>query len=298
MDRDGDGRLSYQEWRKKHLFKDIDRNADNYLDVDELKRFFVEEVEGVSSSVLPDNKTISAIRRSKFDDPKDLKERGLIATGLYPVWPEDVTCRNIDETYAMDYSHKRPKEAYHGGIDLPAPFGTPIMAVMDGEVVAMYDAAKTNPRGIEVVLRHTPEQSKLPYYVYSRYTHFDTLPSLTIGQSIHMGDILGKTGNSGLLGCELKGRPCKGRSRRPALHFDILYSARSEYYDTGSVLIPVDGYWMDPIALYRNKLPVDSESMKSLSKKQKGVMISFELSDGETLPGETHIIWPYACWRD
>lgn len=298
MDRNGDNRLSYEEWRKKRLFKRIDFNGDNFLDISELKRFFGEPVEGMAPQVLPDDKTISAIRRSKFDDPQDLKDRGLIPTGLFPVWPDGIACRGIDETYAMDYSHKRPKEAYHGGIDLPAPFGTPILAIMDGEVVAIYDAASTNPRGIEVVLRHTPEQSGLPLYIYSRYTHFDTLPGLTIGQSLRMGDILGETGNSGLLGCELKGKPCRGRSRRSALHFDTLYSTRPEYYDTGSVLIPVDGYWMDPTALYRNSMPMDSESMKALPENRKAVSITFKLTDGEIYPADTKLIWPYACWYD
>ncbi|ODB93224.1 hypothetical protein A3194_00530 [Candidatus Thiodiazotropha endoloripes] len=298
MDRNGDNRLSYEEWRKKRLFKRIDIDGDNYLDVNELKRFFGEAVEGVNPGSLPDNKTISAIRRSKFDDPQDLKEKGLIATGLYPVWPKGIACRGIDETYAMDYSHKRPKQAYHGGIDLPAPFGTPILAVMSGEVFAIYDAHRSNPRGIEVVLRHTPEQSGLPLYLYSRYTHFDSLPRLTIGQAVAMGDVLGETGNTGVLGCELKNRPCRGRTRRPALHFDILYSVRSEYYDTGSVLIPVDGYWMDPNALYRNSMPVDSDSMKALTKDRKGVSIAYTLEGGEVWPVDTKMIWPYACWRE
>ncbi|MCG7966358.1 MAG: peptidoglycan DD-metalloendopeptidase family protein [Candidatus Thiodiazotropha taylori] len=297
MDRNGDGRLSYDEWRKKRIFKRIDLNGDTFLDVSELKRFFGEPLESDLAQVLPDSKTISAIRRSKFDDPQDLKDKGLVPTGLYPVWPDGIGCRGIDETYAMDYSHKRPKEAYHGGIDLPAPFGTPVLAVMDGEVVALYDAADSNPRGVEVVIRHLPEQSGLPLYLYSRYTHFDRLPELVIGQSIRMGDILGETGNSGILGCELKGRPCRGRTRRPALHFDILYSDRSEYYDTGSVLIPVNGNWMDPNALYRNSMPVDTESMKALPASEKAVSIAYKQTDGGVFPADSKAIWPYACWK-
>ncbi|MBV2090693.1 MAG: hypothetical protein KUF72_07370, partial [Candidatus Thiodiazotropha sp. (ex Ctena orbiculata)] len=73
MDRNGDGQLSYDEWRKKRIFKRIDLNGDTFLDVSELKRFFGEPLEGDLAQVLPDSKTISAIRRSKFDDPQDLK---------------------------------------------------------------------------------------------------------------------------------------------------------------------------------------------------------------------------------
>jgi murein DD-endopeptidase MepM/ murein hydrolase activator NlpD len=56
------------------------------------------------------------------------------------------------------------KETFHDGIGIPAPFGTPFMAIMDGEVVAIY-AGKNSPRGYELVLRPPPEQSGQPLYL-------------------------------------------------------------------------------------------------------------------------------------
>lgn len=298
MDRDGDGRLSKSEWRKKRVFDRIDSDSDGYLSVREMKVFFGEPTDEVDPSSVPDAKTLSAIRRAKWDDPQDLKDKGLVPTGLRPVWPEGIECRGIDETYAMDYTYKRPREAYHGGIDMPAPFGTPIIAAMDGEVVAVFDGAKTNPRGAEIVLRHTPEESGLPLFIYSRYTHFDTLPTFKPGDRVRMGDVLGTTGNSGLLGCEVKGEMCRGKSRRPAIHYDILYSEKSNFLNTGWVVVPVGGHWMDPNALYRGRMPVDSVSMRNLPEADKAVPIAYKLSSGEIVPPDAKAIWPYHCWRN
>ncbi|OQX30499.1 MAG: hypothetical protein B0D96_01525 [Candidatus Sedimenticola endophacoides] len=293
LDNDGDGRLSQQEWRKKRIFRQVDLDGDGFITLEELRQRLGEGVAGQEGE-MPDPVTMSAIRRASFDDPADLKARGLIETGLHPVWPADVSCRGIDEWYAMDYTHKRPKESYHGGIDIPAPFGTPILAAMAGEVVALYEGQR-NPRGIEVVLRHTPEQSGLPLYLYSRYTHFERMPGLKVGQRVPMGEVLGTTGNSGVRGCELTGKSCRGKSRRPALHFDILYTRDSRYFDSGSILIPFEAHWMDPNALYRKGPPYDSRSLRGLPDAEKAVAIAYRMESGEPVPSSTRMIWPYPC---
>ncbi len=164
---------------------------------------------------------------------------------------------------------------------------------MSGEVVAVY-AGERNPRGIEVVMRHTPEESGLPLYIYTRYTHFDQMPEVKIGQRLKMGDVIGTIGNSGIQGCELSGRVCR-RARRPGLHFDVLYSENEKYYDTGAILIPFEAHWMDPNALYRKRLPVDSQTLRSLPDQQKAIPISYMLESGELVPAETRMIWPYPC---
>ncbi|MEJ1498045.1 MAG: peptidoglycan DD-metalloendopeptidase family protein [Candidatus Sedimenticola sp. (ex Thyasira tokunagai)] len=295
MDRDGDGKISKGEWKKKKkMFAMIDLDSDGYVTLEELQIRFGERTTETDSSVeRPDQASMSAIRRAGFDDVQDLKDRGLIETGLYPVWEDDASCRGIDEWYAKDYSPKRPKESYHGGIDIPAPFGTPIYAAMDGEVVAIYEG-KLNPRGIEVVMRHTPEESGLPLYIYTRYTHFNRMPEVKVGQHLKMGDLLGPTGNSGIQGCELTGKPCR-KARRPAIHYDVLYSRDKRYFDTGTTLVPFDVYWMDPNALYRKKPPFDSFTLRGLLAEHKAIPIAYMFESGERVPPDTKMIWPYAC---
>ncbi|MET0069676.1 MAG: peptidoglycan DD-metalloendopeptidase family protein [Candidatus Thiodiazotropha sp.] len=296
LDRNGDGIISREEWRKKRIFDQVDLDGNGAISFYELQIRLGEKTPDPGSGIdMPDPVSISAVRRGRHDNVQDLKDRGLIETGLHPVWAEDVTCRGIDHWYAMDYSRLRPRQAYHGGVDIPAPFGTPVHAVMDGEVIAVYEG-KRNPRGIEVVLRHTPEESGLPLYLYSRYTHFQRLPELEVGQRLKMGDVIGSTGNTGVLSCELKHEICR-KSRRPVLHFDILYSGNEHYYDNGAMVIPYEAHWMDPNALFRKSMPVDSRTMAALPKQEKAVPISYMLENGELYPPDTRMIWPYTCHR-
>lgn len=294
LDQNGDGKVSLSEWRKgKKKFNMLDANKDGYISYDEFAARFGggKSRQNLLQDMNPKN--LSAMRRSKKDDIQDAVDKGLFATGLHAVWPDDIECRQVDHTYAMDYRKFRGREAYHGGIDIPAPYDTPVLAAMEGKVIAVYEGIWT-PRGIEVVLQHTPKQSGYPYYMYTRYTHFKKLPSLKKGQKIAIGETLGITGNTGAntkckkpFGCENK--------RRSLLHFDVLYSESPKYFDSGRTVVPINGYYMDPTALYRKKLPLDSRSMKNLPTSEKAVAISYQTTDGEMFPAGTKAIWPYAC---
>ena len=296
MDRDGDGRLDREEWRKKGIFGRIDGDGDGYLSRRELQLFFGEITPaGDEAAGRPDAESMAAVRRSRHDGVEALRARGLIETGLYPVWGEEVGCRGIDHTYAMDYTALRAKESYHGGIDIPAPFDEPVLAVMDGEVIARY-AGERSPRGIELVLRHTPAQSGLPVYVYTRYTHFREMPGLKPGDRVAMGQVLGPTGNTGVMGCEIRGQDCGWKQRRSLLHFDVLYSSDARYFDSGTMIVPFGAQWMDPNALFRGRMPVDSAAMKALPEADKAVAVPYQLRSGVRVPSDTRMVWPYACW--
>ncbi|MCP4042131.1 MAG: EF-hand domain-containing protein, partial [Gammaproteobacteria bacterium] len=87
QDRDGDGKISRQEWRKKRIFHSVDLNGDGYVSLEELEiRFGEKSADGDGNAERPDRKTISAIRRAGFDDVQDLKNLGLFETGLHPTW--------------------------------------------------------------------------------------------------------------------------------------------------------------------------------------------------------------------
>ncbi|MDP6558924.1 MAG: M23 family metallopeptidase [Candidatus Binatia bacterium] len=253
-------------------------------------------LEGRTTMDAIDRATVCAIRRGRNCSVKHAIARGLFETGLEPRFPENLKCRGIDHHYAMDYSHKRLIENYHGGIDVPAPFGTPIIAAAAGTVVAKY-LADNSPRGVEIVLRHRPEDTGLPFWIYTQYTHFDQMPKQAIGQRVCMGEVLGPTGNSGL-------HPRKGgqhENRRPAIHFAVFYSTSELFVERRryrEMIIPVNFQWMDPVALFRKKLPLDSHSMKALPEEEKRVPISIMLDNGQLFPPNTKIIWPYTCRRE
>lgn len=252
-----------------------------------------------------DDKTFSGMTRCLQCDAKDARDLGMTPTGLEPQFIPGSGCRTIDEGWAIDYLEKRGRVVYHGGIDIPAPRGTPILAVADGEFIAAIDDLDS-PEGLKIYLRHAPADTGHPYWIYTEYAHLLELPAWKIGQRIKIGDEVGKTSNTGLSGQEARARNSapqpralggKGRERRDAVHFAVLYSEDPNYAIWRGRLIPVGGRWMDPVALYRKNPPFESAALHQLPLPEKRVSIPFRLLDGETMPGGSKLIWPYACAR-
>ncbi|MCR4378307.1 MAG: peptidoglycan DD-metalloendopeptidase family protein [Rhodospirillales bacterium] len=313
IDVNGDDKLSVQEWKRRGNFEKLDSDGDGVLSFDEFSMLYAGHddkqytwqpvgprgVDGAhdASAIAArvdvdalDKETLCAIGRSRKCDAEASIKRGLIETGLGPDFAKDAICPGIDDYWAMDYASKRTRETYHGGIDMPVPWGTPILAAAAGTVVGKFQG-EDSPRGKEIVLRHSPEDTGIPLWIYTQYGHLDALPDLAIGQRVRMGEYLGPTGNSGV-----SGKGGKQISlRRPAVHFAVFYSTDERYAENNDVIIPVDGRWMDPVALYRKALPLDSVSMKALAEMEKLVPIPIMFDDGSLQPADTKLIWPYAC---
>ena len=318
-DVNGDDKISPKEWKRRGNFQKLDKNADGFLSLREVRRMYeghdnrnyswppkemgsrkVEIDDTVQRDRVDrralDKKTICGIARLKRCDLKDQIRRGLLATGTGPQFSDDLTCPGIDDYWAMDYTFKRNRASFHGGIDIPVPWGTPIRAVAAGSVIAMYRAVQSK-RGNEVILRHSPEQTGLPMWTYSAYGHLDALPDFKVGQRLKMGDIIGPTGNSGI---SAKGKKGSGqsKSRRPAVHLAMFYSSTAKYSEANATIVPMDGFWLDPMAFYRQKEPFESKMVKALPENEKGINIPVLLEDGTTLPVDTKVIWPYSCRCD
>ena len=226
-DQDGDRRISRDEWNRRGNFDRLDADGDGFLSLREVRAMYrghddkdydwppagmakptVEIDPSIAADRVEvdalDNETKCGIGRMMRCATADQKKRGLFETGTGPHFPDGAVCPGIDDYWAMDYDNKRNRESYHGGIDVPVPWGTPVRAVADGSVVAMYRAEQSK-RGTEVVLRHGPEQTGLPVWTYSAYGHLDALPDLKIGQRVRMGQILAPTGNSGIAAMGTRG---------------------------------------------------------------------------------------------
>ncbi|MDP6429522.1 MAG: peptidoglycan DD-metalloendopeptidase family protein [Rhodospirillales bacterium] len=320
-DRDGDGRISRDEWQKRpRLFQKIDTDGDGYLSIGELRARFGEGankagaptpskaskpspkaapaksarlLDGQVSTDALDAETLCGIGRGRRCDIKLAIKLGMFETGLRPLFPAGAQCRDIDEQWAIDYTYKRNRENYHGGIDMPAPFGTPMIAAAAGTVVSKTGDPDSY-RGIEIILRHSPEDTGIPLWIYSQYAHFDAMPKHQVGQRVGIGEVLGPTGNSGRRPSRARRRK---RARRPAIHFAVWFSASPKFVVRGNKIIPVKGRWMDPNALYRKKPPFDSPAMKALPGPEKKVPISIMFEDGKVHPAGSKIVWPYTCKR-
>jgi murein DD-endopeptidase MepM/ murein hydrolase activator NlpD len=87
--------------------------------------------------------------------------------------------------------------AFHSGIDISAPYGTPVRATADGEV---SDASMGAGYGREVVLNHGHD-------VLTVYGHLSAVAVLP-GQHVKQGQVVGYVGQS-------------GRSTGPHLHYEV-----------------------------------------------------------------------------
>lgn len=100
--------------------------------------------------------------------------------------------------------HKEPKSGdnfFHGGIDLLAEPGTPVLAADTGKV--MFAAQESN-YGVLVVVEHDNNRQ-------TRYAHLSRL-QVKIGQSVQVGDVLGYVGATG-----------KPDILNSHLHFEVRY---------------------------------------------------------------------------
>ena len=161
----------------------------------------------------------------------------------------------------------------------------------NGTVVGKF-LGNNNLRRIEIVLRHSPQDTGLPVWTFSQYPHFSEMPSQEVGQRVRMGEFLGPTGNTGI---SIKtGKQSK--TRRPAIHFGVLYNANGNYAVLKELaIIPENGYWMDPNAFFLVDHPFDTETLKALPDNDKGVPIPVLLYVGNTIPRDTKTVWPYVC---
>jgi Membrane proteins related to metalloendopeptidases len=87
--------------------------------------------------------------------------------------------------------------AFHSGLDIDAPFGTPVRASADGEVV---DAGFNAGYGREIVLSHGHDVSTV-------YGHLSA-SAVSIGQHVNRGQIIGYVGQT-------------GRATGPHLHYEV-----------------------------------------------------------------------------
>ncbi|MDA1090528.1 MAG: M23 family metallopeptidase [Proteobacteria bacterium] len=219
---------------------------------------------------------------------------GLIETGLKPVYPDTAVCLEVKSPFASPTrfdGSERVQWAYHGyhnGFDISAPIGTPLIAIADGEVIHRYTGGQLV--GHQIFIRHAPEDTGLPVWVYSKYKHFNKLPDLGVGQRVKMGQFLGPSGDSGTAGGHFP-------TGYPHLHLSVYTSTSAEYESAENTITPKDVQQVDPVVLFLNKNPpvTNSHAARDLPDADKNVVIAYKTAAGKAVPDSARIIWPVAC---
>lgn len=220
-----------------------------------------------------------------------MQARGLLPTGIDPVYPEAADCPKIDSPFAsrarFDGSTRSPRffHGYHGGADISVPEGTPILAIADGEVVEKKTGAFIG--GIGLVVRHAPADTGLPVWTFTEYKHLKETPAIAVGQRVRMGEPIALAGKTGTIGGYY------GPLGHSHLHLSAFYNASGEFKAL-AIFVPIDGRWLDPLALLRGP-PVDSHENRALADDAKRVAIPYKGADGRLVPPTTKVVWPFAC---
>ena len=87
----------------------------------------------------------------------------------------------------------------HAGIDISAPWGTPVKAAADGKVVGATSSG--GGYGLEILLEHAGG-------LMTRYAHLSQI-GVNVGERVERGELIGRVGSTGF-------------STGPHLHFEVL----------------------------------------------------------------------------
>jgi len=117
------------------------------------------------------------------------------------IWPCPAQYAQISSGYGSRWHPILQTNRFHDGIDIPAPEGTPVFAVEDGEVD--WDRAKGG-YGLCVVLGHAAARTL--------YAHLSGV-AVRSGEKVKAGQVIGYVGSTGL-------------STGPHLHFSVYVNDR------------------------------------------------------------------------
>lgn len=222
-------------------------------------------------------------------------------TGLSPRFPEGVDCAPVSSPYGSPTRYdgsRRPDDrngGRHGGMDLSLAVGTPLLAVADGEVIALGRGGRME--GNFVWLRIAPEASGLPFWTFAKYQHLDALPNLQPGDRVRRGAPLGPAGRSGTQGGHY------GREGYAHLHLSTRYGPSPDFEVRGafqSMVSGADSLSGDPMLLYLDP-PVTLATVLTpvnAANAATAVPVSVVTTAGAILEaGRERPVWPVACAR-
>jgi murein DD-endopeptidase MepM/ murein hydrolase activator NlpD len=143
----------------------------------------------------------------------DIDVKPALGPLLVPV--AGVSAKDLADTF----NQARPGERRHEALDIPAPKGTPVLAVADGKVAKLFNS---KPGGL-TVYQFDPSE-KYAYY----YAHLDSYaPELKEGMAIRRGQMVGYVGTTG-----------NADPGTPHLHFAIFELGPDKKWWEGTAINP------------------------------------------------------------
>jgi murein DD-endopeptidase MepM/ murein hydrolase activator NlpD len=222
----------------------------------------------------------------------EVNARGLIHTGLKPIFPKNADCQPIASRFADTTRYDGSKRAaramfgLHEGIDLSLPIGTPIIAIASGTVINKRHGGLLI--GNEVFLRHSPKDTGLKVWTFSKYKHFSKVNKLKVGQKVAMGQVLGLSGNTGTVGGYY------GKNGYAHLHMSTYMNETGAYTIKEGRVDIKDPHYVDPVAFFFRR-ELHSNVIRKMPASERKVIIPYMTDKKVVVPENTKAVWPVFC---
>lgn len=223
-------------------------------------------------------------------------------TGLKPSFPPGYHCPTITSPFAARYDgagNMRDSAIHggkHGGVDVGLKVGHPLLAIMAGEVISKGPSEGTGAQmeGIYLWLRHSPVESGLPFWTFTKYQHLNKLPELGVGEHVRAGQIIAEGGDTGTYSKKF------GISL-PHLHMStyINNDGRYKLFGKNNNLVGSPGaLHVDMMILFIPGITMEmAHENPTHSGTEKDIPVAVSDTTGSLSDTSAKIVWPVACRR-
>jgi murein DD-endopeptidase MepM/ murein hydrolase activator NlpD len=237
----------------------------------------------------------------------EVRERGaesnrswIQETGLQPVFPKGYQCPKITSAFAAttDGGGNRRDPAIHGGkhggVDIGFDVGHPLIAVAGGQVVAKGPESGDGAQmeGIFLWLRHSPDDTGLPFWTFSKYQHLKERPALNIGDRVRPGKVIALGGDTGTYSRKFGGS-------LPHLHMSTFISEHEDYEVAGrnsNLVRARESLHVDMMILFIPGITMDkARSNPQQDGIDKRLTVAASTWEGRLSDPAARLVWPVAC---